>query len=190
MPDALKVASDIGKRLAELRECLGENQRDFAARFGRGWKQVSMWERGHQKPRPSVLALALEKNRWPSGIFEEGGPRPAEIDVKALKSSPEARTGAGGDRSATRAPQPGRRREDIELRAMAIHHAAGRLDVIARLIRAYRDAGKSPGPGTLDEWLDILASDPVNGPTLSGPGAPATPQSARPPPPADDPGRP
>jgi hypothetical protein len=36
MPDAWQVASDVGRRLADLREHLGENQRDFAARFGRG----------------------------------------------------------------------------------------------------------------------------------------------------------
>jgi transcriptional regulator with XRE-family HTH domain len=117
MPDPLRVASDVGRRLAELRELLGETQRDFAARFGRGWKQVSMWERGHQRPRPSVLVLAAQKNGWPLGIFEEGGPRPAEIGVKALKSPVETRT---GDRTAPRSPSPGRRKEDIELRAVVL----------------------------------------------------------------------
>jgi transcriptional regulator with XRE-family HTH domain len=96
-----------------------------------------------------------------------------------------------GDHTAQRAPSAGRRREDLELRALAIQHAAGRLDVIARLIQAYRDAGRPASPDVLAEWLDILASDPVNGPSLlEPPAAPGSPATARPPPPADDPGRP
>jgi transcriptional regulator with XRE-family HTH domain len=127
MPDPLRVASDVGRRLAELRELLGETQRDFAARFGRGWKQVSMWERGHQRPRPSVLVLAAQKNGWPLGIFEEGGPRPAEIGVKALKSPVETRT---GDRTAPRSPSDPERAVRRSVLALQEQATLARLRVL------------------------------------------------------------
>lgn len=70
------VAEDIAGRLKELRHHLGEAQRPFAARFCRGWKQVSEWERGNQRPRPSVLRQAATQHGWPVEIFAAGGPRP------------------------------------------------------------------------------------------------------------------
>jgi transcriptional regulator with XRE-family HTH domain len=165
-----RVASDIGRRLAELRVCLDETQKDFAARFGRGWKQVSMWERGHQRPRPSVLSQAADRNCWPLGIFEEGGPRPATIGRDALKGPVETRS---GDRTAPRSAIPGRRREDIELRSAAYRHAMGRLDVLLRLIQAYRDAGRPASPEILAEWLEIAAANasPDLSPPAPGGGA-------------------
>jgi transcriptional regulator with XRE-family HTH domain len=175
---SVRTDEAFGNRLKEAMARRGISPGRMAHDLEVAAQTVSRWRRGEcpddlRLPEiATYLKVSLEWLRKGLGDIE---PR-----VQAL----------GGDTTAQRAPAPGRRREDIELRAMAIHHAAGRLDVIARLIQAYRDAGTSPGPGTLDEWLDILASDPVNGPTPSGPGAPAAPQSARPPPPADDPGRP
>jgi transcriptional regulator with XRE-family HTH domain len=181
VPDTpFRVAHDIGRRLAELRELLEETQKDFAARFGRGWKQVSMWERGHQRPRPSVLSQAADRNCWPLGIFEEGGPRPATIGRDALKRPAVPRSGGVGDTSAPRSQSPGRRREDIELRSAALRHAAGRLDVLLRLIQAYRDAGRPASPEILAEWLEIAAANASEPSPPSGGGAlPPWPQAAQ-----------
>jgi transcriptional regulator with XRE-family HTH domain len=175
MPDdPIQVAADIGKRLAELRELLGEEQRAFAARFGRDWKQVSRWERGPQRPRPSVLRLAAERNGWPLEMFEEGGPSPSGIGLDALKRHAERRSGGVGDTNAPRSQSPGRRREDIELRSAALRHAAGRLDVLLRLIQAYRDAGRPASPEILAEWLEIAAAN-ASEPTPPAPGGGALP---------------
>lgn len=73
-----QVASDLGERIFELRQHLGLNQAEMAQLFGREWKQVSQWERGEQKPRPSTLMRAAKAQGWPVEIFQEGGPRPAQ----------------------------------------------------------------------------------------------------------------
>lgn len=78
MPD-FEIAGDIGDRIRELRQVYQETQPVFARRFGRGWQQVSSWERGEHRPPASVLELAAEKNSWPLALFSQGGPRPTEI---------------------------------------------------------------------------------------------------------------
>ena len=148
------VAGDIGRRLAERRERLGEGQRDFAARFGRTWKRVSAWENGAAAPPQSALEHAATRYGWPREMFAEDGPYPKQALESSIRHGETRSNGEAGSVPRT----PGRRQEDVELRAAAIRKDAARLDVIARLIRAYRDAGKAPGVGTLDEWLDILAA--------------------------------
>lgn len=73
-----RIAEDIAERIRELREHLGETQEVFAERFARGWKQISSWERGNQKPPAKVLERTARVYDWPTEIFEIDGPRPAE----------------------------------------------------------------------------------------------------------------
>lgn len=96
MPE-LEVAADVGERIRELRQLFEETQPVFARRFGRGWQQVSSWERGEHRPPASVLERAAEQNHWPIAIFAEGGPRPADVVVAR----------GGGPRTDVPAPTPG-----------------------------------------------------------------------------------
>lgn len=92
---AWRVAGDIGGRLAELRQLLGETQREFAARFGRQQNQVGYWERGEYVPPRSVLERGADRHGWPIVIFTEGGPRPGDVLAARLESgSRVAETGA------------------------------------------------------------------------------------------------
>ena len=165
-PLAWILASDIAGRLRELLAVCGWNQQQMAERVGVRPAQVGVWLAGTQIPAKSRLAAWARREGWPQAIFEDGGPMPRDAlnRLAAARSLAEA---TPGGRS------PGRRAEDVRLRAAAKQKDAARLDVIARLIRAYRDAGKAPGPGTLDEWLDILASNgDASPPGESPPDAP------------------
>ena len=42
----VKVMSDIGKRIRELREVLGLTQKQFGERIGKSWRTVQDWEAG------------------------------------------------------------------------------------------------------------------------------------------------
>lgn len=162
------MASDIAVRLRELLTICGWNQMQMAGRAGVRPAQVGMWLAETQRPAKSRLAAWARREGWPVEIFAEGGPMPSTLVNRRSEARPPgapARMGAG------------RRREDIELRAESKRKDAARLDVIGRLIRAYRDAGHAPGPGTLDEWLEILAG---NGEEPTPPaGAPVPPESGQ-----------
>lgn len=82
-----EVAADIGDRMRELRSILGETQVAFGERFGRGWKQISAWERGTAQPPASVLLLAARQNEWPATIFTDAGPRPGQVLAKDVGTS-------------------------------------------------------------------------------------------------------
>ena len=149
------VAGDIGRRLAELRELLGEGQRDFAARFGRTWKRVSAWENGAAAPPQSALEHAAKRAGWPLEMFAEDGPYPKQaLESRIRLGEPRSNGGAG---SVPRSP--GRRQEDVELRAAAKRKDAARLAVLADLMRAYREMGRPASPEVLGEWLEILAEN-------------------------------
>lgn len=79
------LARDIGGRIRELREALGETQPVFAKRFTRKLKQVSAWENGRANPSRGMLQEVASRNGWPFEMFLEGGPRP-----RAALSSPAA----------------------------------------------------------------------------------------------------
>lgn len=158
------VAEDIGRRLAELRECLGESQRAFAKRFGRTWKRVSAWENGQSAPPKGVLAQAAERAGWDTQMFAAGGPYPKQA-LECARMPQDRRTERG----------PGRRQEDVELRASALRKDAARLDAILKLIRTYREMGRPASPDVLEEWEAIaransLPENPPAGPR-PGPGA-------------------
>ena len=76
--------------MLELREHLGLTQVQIAEFFARGWKQVSAWERGAQRPPPVVLTRAAKNQGWPIEIFMKGGPRPADTVPLPQSLSPAA----------------------------------------------------------------------------------------------------
>jgi transcriptional regulator with XRE-family HTH domain len=187
VPDrAVRMDAAFGGRLKQAMVRRGVRPAELAKALEVGQGTVSRWRRGEC---PSDLRLEkIAGYLRVSGEWLMRGVGEIETESKAPGSPVEARS---GDRTAPRSSVPGRRREDIELRAAAIRHAAGRLDVIARLIQAYRDAGRPASPDVLAEWLDILASDVVNGFTpLEPPAEPGSPSVVRPLPPGDGPGRP
>jgi transcriptional regulator with XRE-family HTH domain len=124
---------------------------------------VSRWRRGEcpddlRLPEiATYLRVALDWLKSGVGTFEPSGQAP-------------------GDPQAQRVQSPGRRREDIELRSAAYRHAMGRLDVLLRLIQAYRDAGRPASPEILGEWLEIAALNASADPSPpAGPGGGALP---------------
>lgn len=79
MPDWV-LANNLPARLLDLRtNVLGETQRQFGERFGRGWKSAGIWERAESRPSPSTIELAARKNGWPLEIFSEGGRMPSAL---------------------------------------------------------------------------------------------------------------
>lgn len=80
------MAGNIGARLALHRQILGLSQELYGRLFGRGWKQVSAWENGHSKPRPSVISRAASQNGWPLEMFEEGGPMPYKTPTSPVEA--------------------------------------------------------------------------------------------------------
>lgn len=72
-------APDIGRRIAALRQLLGETQEVFGERWAVGPDQVSEWELGKSKPPRSRVELAAKTNGWPLEVFQEGGPDPVVV---------------------------------------------------------------------------------------------------------------
>jgi len=151
------VAGDIGKRLAELRACLGESQTTFAKRFGRTWKRVSAWENGASTPPQSVLVQAAERAGWDTAMFAEGGIYPRQA-LECVRMPQESSKAGGGTSGPTRSP--GRRAEDY---ARSMRADAARLSVLLDRIRMYRDQGRSPSPEILEEWLAIMRANSLGG---------------------------
>lgn len=92
------VASDLPKRLIELREHLGDSPEVFAGRFGRGESQWYEWQAGRQLPRRGALERAAKLHEWPHSVFEEGGPKPKDAVNRSVneKISGMASEGASG----------------------------------------------------------------------------------------------
>jgi transcriptional regulator with XRE-family HTH domain len=147
-------AEDIGARIRELRTALGVTQEEFGELAGVEGQQVSDWETGRSRPRTNRLERLAGKLRITVEVFAEGGPSPT-VAVERARLPQEGQTTRG----------PGRRQEDIDLRAEGLKKDAARLDILVRLIRSYRDAGESPSPDILAEWLSIVqANSPGAGP--------------------------
>jgi transcriptional regulator with XRE-family HTH domain len=76
------VAADIGQRIRKIREVLRGpdgaplSQGDLARRAGVRPSQVSLWERGVQRPSRSRLERWAEREGWPITVFQEGGAVP------------------------------------------------------------------------------------------------------------------
>jgi transcriptional regulator with XRE-family HTH domain len=123
---------------------------------------VSRWRRGEcpdDLRLPELAAYLTVALDWlKSGV--------GELEPKAPTT---------GDHTAQRTPSPGRRREDIELRSAAYRHAMGRLDVLLRLIQAYKDAGRPASPDILAEWLAIAALNASDPSPPANPGGGALP---------------
>jgi DNA-binding XRE family transcriptional regulator len=73
------LATDLGSRLADLREAMGWTQEQLADAVGRRTNAVSEWERGVHRPPASALIRLCRNFGWPETIFEEGGPMPSTV---------------------------------------------------------------------------------------------------------------
>lgn len=80
-----KPASDIGSRLAELRQALAMDQASFAKLAGVTYQTVSDWENEHSKPPRARLRSLAENVGAGMNIFEEGGPRPRNVVIRPGK---------------------------------------------------------------------------------------------------------
>lgn len=147
-----KRAGDVGVRLRGLRERLGLTQEAFAEMMGVVDQSVSDYETGRSAPSRSRLERLARQLQLPVSVFSEGGPDPTEA-LERARMPQEGRTTRG----------PGRRAEDIELRASNLRKDAARLDVLVRLIRSYRDQGETPSPDILSEWLEIVRANQLGG---------------------------
>lgn len=79
MTPAWEMASDIGRRLKDLRTALGWTQSDLGREVGRkSYKTISEWEAGVRAPDPDLLETLARRHGWPLAIFAEGGPMPSE----------------------------------------------------------------------------------------------------------------
>jgi transcriptional regulator with XRE-family HTH domain len=170
-------AGDLAGRLREVREALGLTQGAFAELMGVVDQSVSDYENSRSQPSKSRLERLAKQLQIPVAVFSEGGPSPTAA-LKPPRSPGEARS--PGEPSPG-ARGPGRRLEDVELRASNLRKDAAALDKLIHVMRAYRDAGLTVGPGILDDWLKIAAANPPGG--LNGPPRPP----GRPPGPAAGP---
>jgi transcriptional regulator with XRE-family HTH domain len=138
-----------------------------AARIDEGFATRLREAMSRRGVRPSQLARGLNVyagtvSRWRKGECPDDLRMP-EIAAYLRVALDWLKNGLGdmerreGEPSAPRSHSPGRRREDVELRSAALRHAAGRLDVLLRLIQAYKDAGRAASPEILAEWLEIAA---------------------------------
>ena len=73
------MASDIAKRLRELRDIAGLTQAEVAEAAGRRWQAVSEWERGKRPPSWTALERLSARFGWPMPVFLEGGPVPSAV---------------------------------------------------------------------------------------------------------------
>jgi len=73
-----QIASDFAARIKNLREVLGLTQAALGMMLGVNGSQVSMWERGEQRPHKKSLNRWAEEQGWPVKIFAEGGPMPLD----------------------------------------------------------------------------------------------------------------
>jgi transcriptional regulator with XRE-family HTH domain len=155
-----------------------------AARIDEGFARRLREAMAQRGVRPSQLARGLNVyagtvSRWRKGECPDDLRLP-EIAAYLRVALVWLKDGVGdmerreGEPSAPRSTSPGRRREDVELRSAAYRHAMGRLDVLLRLIQAYRDAGRPASPEILAEWLEIAAlnaSPDITPPAGPGGGA-------------------
>ena len=143
-----KRASDLGARLRAVREALGLTQEQFAEVAGVVDQSISDYENGRSQPSRSRLERLARQLQVPVSIFREGGPDPRQA-VERARMPQEGRTPRG----------PGRRAEDLQLRAAGHGKDAARLERLVTLMQVYRDAGRAVSPELLSEWLQIVADN-------------------------------
>jgi len=130
---------------------------------------VSRWRRGECPEQLRLVQIANYLRVTPEWLAKGLGS--FERDVQRAGDPTAQRMGLG------------RRREDIELRASAARKDVARLDVLVRLIEAYRDAGRPASIEILSEWLAILEAN------LPDPPPPDVPPTAPPAGPGGGPAR-
>ena len=90
-----QIARDFPARIKNLRLVLGGgvkpcSQRVLGEIFGVNGSQVSIWERGGQKPHQKTLTRIAGEQGWPVKIFAEGGPMPLDAVNLDANGTPEA----------------------------------------------------------------------------------------------------
>lgn len=142
----------LGERVRWARRRAKLTQVRLAALAGIHKDTVSGWETGKiggDEVREANLRAVAPYLKVSADWLREGGATPRIPVAGPLTDAPGIPTRS-----------PGRRAEDVELRASAKRKDAARLDMVIHLMQAYRDAGRAAGPGVLDEWLLILAANP------------------------------
>jgi len=84
------LASDIARRLVDLREVMGWTQPELGRQVRRGYRQVLAWEKGKVEPPKRVLEELADSHRWPLAIFSEGGPMPSDVLTPPGQPTPQA----------------------------------------------------------------------------------------------------
>ena len=143
-----KRASDLAARLRAVREGLGLTQEAFAEQVGVVAQSISDYENGRSQPSRSRLERLARQLSIPVSVFREGGPDPRAA-VERARMPQDGRSPRG----------PGRRAEDLELRAAGHGKDAARLERLVTLMKVYRDAGRAASPELLSEWLQIVADN-------------------------------
>jgi transcriptional regulator with XRE-family HTH domain len=90
-----KVAGNIAKRIRDLCEALGVDQKDLAPRAGVHPQQVSAWVTGKQRPTRTRLESWAIREGWPVAIFAEGGPMPLDVVKTPVNAISTANLGGG-----------------------------------------------------------------------------------------------
>lgn len=129
-------ASDLARRLADLRATLGLTQEAFGELMGVVDQSVSDYETGRSQPSVSRLRRLASRLQIPDAVFQEGGPMPSTLPIRPV----ETRTAPG--------PTPG-----------AVHPAdlLRRLAFFRAQLESYRALGQPPSPAVIADWLDLLA---------------------------------
>jgi transcriptional regulator with XRE-family HTH domain len=85
------VASNIGRRLKDLRETMNWSQQDLADLLDRDLSTVAKWEKGSEPPPKSALDRLADEFDWTVSMFVEGGPMPSDVlESEEPEPEPEA----------------------------------------------------------------------------------------------------
>ena len=88
----VKVMSDIGKRIRELREVLGLTQKQFGERIGKSWRAVQDWEAGKSSIPDHTLRFISSTFNVSYNWLKTGQGEMWERKEKALLEELEAKT--------------------------------------------------------------------------------------------------
>ncbi len=85
------VASNIGRRLQDLRSTMNWSQQDLADLLGRDLGTIAEWEKGTEPPPKSALDRLADEFDWTVSMFVEGGPMPSDVlETEEPEPEPEA----------------------------------------------------------------------------------------------------
>jgi DNA-binding XRE family transcriptional regulator len=73
------LASNIARRLKDLRQVMGWSHDDMADLVGRSPELIDDWERGKKEPPQSALKRLADEFEWSVAMFVEGGPMPSDV---------------------------------------------------------------------------------------------------------------